>query len=103
MTAFEIPLSPQAQTFSLGSGSRTYYLRVTWNEVSACWLLDIADWQQVPMVQGIPLVVGVDLLSQYEHLGIGGALVAQVDSDAGAIPGYADLGKTAHLFFVRVP
>ncbi len=102
MKPFEIPLTPQAQTFSVGSGS-TYNLRVTWCEPAACWILDISDADNIPMVEGIPLVTGVDLLSQYEYLGIGGALVVQTDSDPASVPTYTSLGSTGHLYYVVSP
>lgn len=102
MQPFEIPLTAQAQTFSVG-GNSTYNLRVTWCEPALCWILDILDGDNVPMVEGIPLVTGVDLLSQYEYLGIGGALVVQTDSDPASVPTYTSLGSTGHLYYVVSP
>lgn len=100
MRAFEIPTSPTAQTFSVGGASNTFHLRVTWCTPANCWILDIADFNNVPLVQGIPLVTGINLLSQYEHLGIGGALVVQTDSNPHAVPTYESLGNTGHLYYV---
>jgi hypothetical protein len=103
MTPFEVPLTAQAQTFSVAGSVNTYNLRVTWCGPSACWILDIYDGLNAPLVLGIPMVTGVDLLAQYEYLGIGGALVVQTDSDPGAVPTYQSLGITGHLYYVVNP
>jgi hypothetical protein len=100
MNAYEIPLDPQAQTLTLNGGGNSYNLRVTWCSAADCWILDILDGNSAPIVQGIPLITGVNLLSQYEYLGIGGALVVQTDSDPAVVPTYELLGVTGHLFYV---
>lgn len=64
------------------------------------WVLDIADSANNPLVQGIPLVTGCDLLQQFGHLGIGGALWVLTDGDPMAVPTYHNLGSLSHLYFV---
>jgi hypothetical protein len=51
-------------------------------------------------VSGIPLVTGVDLLSQYSYLGIPGALLVTTDRGAGEVPTFDGLGVTSHLYYV---
>lgn len=100
MTAFEVPLSPKAQSFAISLLGVTYNLTFTWNAPSQAWLVSIADVNNVPLVDSIPLVTGADLLAQYGYLGIGGKLIVQTDNDPAAVPTYANLGSTGHLFFV---
>jgi len=100
MTAFEIPLSPKAQSFAISLVGVTYNLTFTWCDPASCWIVSIADVNNVPMVDSIPLVTGADLLEQYGYLGIGGKLIVQTDNDPAAVPTYANIGSTGHLFFV---
>lgn len=99
-TPYEIPLSPQPQTLNIQLAGVGYILRVVFNEASQCWSIDISDAENNPIVHGIPMVTGVDLLGQYEYLGIGGALVAQTDYAADAVPTFENLGLTGRLYFV---
>ena len=102
-TPYEIPLSAEAQTFAISLAGTVYQLTFKWCAPSLTWVLDIADNLGNPIVSGIPLVVGVDLLYQYKYLGIQGALVVQSFGDMYATPGYADLGVNSFLFFVTTP
>jgi Domain of unknown function (DUF6983) len=102
ISAYEIPLTPQAQTFSISLNGTTYNLTLMWRSVDSLggWVLDVADASNNPIVQGIPLVTGCDLLRQYRYLGFGGGLWVLTDGDATAIPTYTNLGQTSHLYFV---
>ena len=64
------------------------------------WLLDIADVDGNPMLCGIPLVTGTDLLGQYAYLGFNGALWVQGANDPDALPTYDDLGSSSALYWV---
>lgn len=103
MTPYEIPLTANAQTFSIPLGGLTYNLNVYWNPVSMCWCIDLADSLNNPVISGMVLVTGLDLLDQYAYLNLGGSLVVQSDYSADAVPQYADLGATGHLYFVVTP
>jgi hypothetical protein len=85
MTPYEIPLSPNPQTFAVALAGKTYQLTFSWNTVLLCWLLDIATEDRTPIVSGIPVVTGLDLLTQYAYLGIGGSLVVQTDGSASLV------------------
>jgi hypothetical protein len=71
--------------------------------MNEAWTLDLADQNQNPVVSGIPLVTGVDLLAPYGHLNIGGQLIAQTTNDTDAVPTLANLGSTGNLYFVLLP
>jgi hypothetical protein len=99
-TYYEIPLSPTPQTFNISLAGVTYKCTVKWNWVSACWVIDIADATGTPMISGIPMVTGANLLEQYAYLGFGGSLVAQTDNAPDVVPTFDDLGSTGHLYWI---
>lgn len=100
MATFQIPLSPQPESFSISLGGVQYNLRVTWCTQDSAWILDIADANDVPIVRGIPLIPGVDLLEQYAYLGIGGMLIMRDDANPNGDATFTNLGVTSRLFFV---
>jgi hypothetical protein len=103
--AFEIPLSGANQTFAITLNGTSYVLRFIFcqtTDSNACWLLDINDQNDAPIVCGIPLITGTDLLGQYQYLNFGFILYCFSDSVSSAIPTFANLGTTSHLYF-QVP
>lgn len=101
MTVVEVPLTAQAETFTISLGGIFYQLTVIYRAATeAGWTLDVADANGSPIVGGIPLVTGCDLLEQYRHLGFTGSLVVQTDHDTDAVPTLSNLGSTSHLYFV---
>lgn len=102
-TPYEIPLIAANQAFRVTLVGVTYAMKVRWCAPAACWMLDIADTNDVPIITGIPIVTGLDLLEPYETLGIGGQLVAQTDFNTDAVPTYDNLGSLGRLFFVTEP
>lgn len=102
-TAYQIPLRPSNPTmFSTTLDGAVYRLRMTYDTAQdvGCWILDIADSDSKGLVYGIAMVSGVDLLAQYRHLGFAGGLWVTTDRGAGEVPGFADFGSTARLFYV---
>lgn len=99
-SAYVVPATNQNQEFNISLAGITYHLKVRWNSASRCWVLDIEDSQRNPIVGGIPMVTGCDLLEQYGYLQIGGALIVQSTNDPGQVPNYSSLGATGFLFFV---
>ena len=85
MTPYEIPLSPNPQTFAIALAGVSYQLTITWNPAMACWVLDIANEDREPIVNGIPVITGLDLLAQYEYLNLGGSLVVQTDGSSSLV------------------
>lgn len=102
LNAYEVPLSPQSQTFSISLNGSSYNLTLAWRSKDGLggWVLELADAANNPLVQGIPLVTGCDLLGQYAYLGIGGGLWVLTDGNSLTIPTYSNLGSLSHLYFV---
>ena len=122
-TFYEIPLIASPQSFSISLAGTIYTMQLMFHEANAGvvgaptgadssnvsivtdtnvldgWALDISDQNNNPIVCGIPLVPGIDLLYQYAYLGFGGSLVVSVDGDPNGVPDFAGLGTTGHLYF----
>lgn len=99
-TPYEIPLSPQPQTFGIAIAGVTYKLTVMWNFVNASWIIDIADSSGNPILSGVPMVTGADLLEQFGYLNFGFQLIAQTDNSPDTVPAFETLGSTGHLYAI---
>lgn len=64
------------------------------------WTVDIASSNGSPIVNGVPIVTGCDLLAQYRHLGFAGELRVQTSNDPDAVPTWANLGNQSHLYWI---
>ena len=94
MITYLIPLLPGTpQTLKTQLAGVTYNLTLTYKNG---WYLDIADTNKVPLITGIALVVGANLLAQYAYVGIGGMLVVGGDN----APSFTDLGTNSQLYFI---
>ncbi|MGU2444441.1 phage baseplate plug family protein [Burkholderia cenocepacia] len=99
-TFYEIPLTPDPQTFTVTLSRIIYRLTVQYRAAGGTgWILDIADAGGNPLVNGIPLVTGVDLLGQYAYLGFGGRLWVQGSGNPDNVPTFDDLGVGSHVFW----
>ncbi|MBJ9732512.1 MULTISPECIES: phage baseplate plug protein [Burkholderia] len=100
-TYLEIPLTPDPQTFTLTLSGIDYQMTIQYREAwGAGWILDVADASGNPLVSGIPLVTGTDLLGQYAYLGFGGRLWVQGAADPDEIPTFDDLGVGSKVYWV---
>lgn len=99
-TAYEIPLSAEPQTFVITLAGAARRLTVRWSDLTGLWLLDLASPEGDPILSGLPLLPGVDLLGQHKHLGFGGELWVQSLSDPNKTPDLESLGTDGLVFFV---
>lgn len=103
MTSFPIPLTGYPEAFSIALNGTNYKLTVQYrdNDLGG-WFLDIADSNGAPIVSGIAMITGANLLEQYGYLGIaGGAGLYLVNSAGGdAAPTFSNLGTDAQLVMV---
>jgi len=103
---YEIPLSGMPQRFAIQLLGVTYILNFQYRDAppemagGGGWVMDIADGQNNPLVCGIPLVTGADLLEQYYYLGFGGMFWVVSDGDMNAVPTFANLGSLSHLCWI---
>jgi hypothetical protein len=100
MTAYEIPLTPDPQDFFIQLLGKQLSVSLRWCEPAAAWTIDLKNDDGSPILLGLPLVTGSDLLGQHKHLGIPGSLFVQSDGDIGEVPTFDSLGVSGHLYFV---
>lgn len=99
-TYYEIPLTPDNQRFNIALAGVQYSVLLLWRTgPMAGWFIDISTVAGTPLVQGIPLVTGADLLAQYPQLGFGGELRVATDGNPDAVPTSTNLGSASHLYF----
>lgn len=102
MAVFEITLAPFDQQITVALGERLYRMTVRWcDALEGFWALDIDDQEGDPIVHGVAVVGGVDLLSPYRYLNIGGGgfLYAVTDGKPLIPPTRDNLGITSHLLW----
>lgn len=100
---FRIPTQPsQAQSFGVTLNGREYRFRLTYNDAQeGGWVLDIGGEDGAPIVCGIPVLPGMNLLEPYGHLSIGGggALFVYGPGTNDAAPTFEGLGAAWQLYF----
>lgn len=103
MTFSEIPLGPSPRKLQITLASVSYQLVTRWCDPISTWVLNILDANGNDILDGIPLVTGLDLLDQFGYLLFGGELIAQTDNAKDSPPTLANLGSTGHLYFATTP
>ncbi|CDH32528.1 phage baseplate plug protein [Xenorhabdus bovienii] len=104
MNAIEIPLftgSPLiagSQQFDIQLGGINYRMQLQWRDCAG-WILDIMHPNSEPIVTGIPLVYGVDILEQHSYLGFTGSLIFHCNDPTNETKG-EELGKSNRLYFI---
>ncbi len=98
-TRFEIPLTPENQTFSVALAGVIYNIELRWNDALTAWVLDIYDVNSNLLVGGLALITGTDLLAPYAYMNFGGTLTVVSDNSTSAIPTQTNLGTESHLYF----
>lgn len=95
-----IPFTNVPQEFEITLADRELILVNKWNEPSQCWLIDIIDAVTGnPIVAGIPMVTGCDLLEQYAYLGLNGQIIIYTDGDELSPPTLTNLGVEGNAYF----
>jgi hypothetical protein len=103
MNGVEIPLAGIPEAFSIALNGTLYELAVQWrNSALGGWFLDIADSDGNPLISGIAMITGANLLEQYSYLGLAGGAGLYITNSAGgdAAPTFDNLGTDAHLMLV---
>jgi hypothetical protein len=103
MARYEIKLTPADQAFTCSLGGVTYKMQLRWNPaLEGVWVLDIHDSNNVPIVDGLALTAGVNILGQYDYLyigGTGGYLYCGTDGQWTVPPTQTNLGVVGHLIW----
>lgn len=99
---YEIPLTPaQEQRIGITLKGVNYVMLFRWlNAEDGGWTVDLMDSDGIPIIAGMPLVTGADLLAQYEYLNLGGGLVVNTDGNSLDAPTFANLGRQSKLYYI---
>lgn len=95
MALYEIPLIKTNQQFNVRLGSIIYKLRLIYRLDT--WFLDISDSAGQLMLAALPMVQGMNLLEQHQHLIKGGLYVLNSNTDESQ--SFNDLGVKIQLFW----
>jgi hypothetical protein len=96
-----IPVTARPQTFTIALSGSEYTIRLYWLNPAQCWVFDFMDQSAAPILAGVPLVTGVDLLEQHRYLGFNGGLFVISDSlPPDTIPDFTHLGVTGHVYYL---
>lgn len=99
MSYYEIPLTstPYAQyTFKLTLGKKNIniLLKLRYYDLYELWVADVCDNSSGDtLINGLPLVPGIDLLGQYSYLDIGSAYVVSIEPTTQEQPDSETLGS----------
>ena len=96
--AYEIPLKPGNQTLNINLNGTIYNLTILWRNG---YFLDIYDINNNPLITGISLVTGCNLLGQHQYLGIVPELVIITDTTPDNVPTKLTLGVSSHLAVIQ--
>lgn len=101
---FEIPFTPKAQQITANLSGVDYKLSIRYSNYNY-WIMDITDIDDVPVLSGIPIVTGTDLLGQFAYLDLAKeavivALTLVGGRPSDAIPTYKNLGIDSHVYYV---
>jgi hypothetical protein len=95
----KIPLSEGSQTFMVQLGDLYVQITLTYRKATyGGWFLDIETTDGETVLNGVPLVCGVDLFEQYGYKGLG-SLYCLVDGKYTTNPTYEDMGSTIELYW----
>jgi hypothetical protein len=100
---FEVALTGIQENFSITLADKTYRFMIRGQDALPdhnARHLDNADRDGKPIISGLPLLAGHDLLGQHAYLEFRGRLAAQTDgSEPTANPTLSNLGTGSHLYF----
>jgi len=72
MAIVEIPISSDSGNYNFQTelDGTDYILRFRYNGRSTSWYMDMSTPENAPIIMGIKIVVGTELLSSFKHLAI---------------------------------
>ncbi|AUM27133.1 hypothetical protein BVD86_09640 [Acinetobacter pittii] len=95
MMIYEIPLNNGNQKFNIRLGGVQYKFQLIYRVKS--WYLDIFDTAENPLIAGLPLVMGDNLLIQHQHIIKGSLYVLNTNEEESQT--FGDLGTLIKLYW----
>jgi hypothetical protein len=84
-----------SQTFNTSIKGVNYNFSIIWRGTQYC--LNLLDTNKNPIITGIALVPGMDLLGPYQYLNLGFGLSVSTTSDPTHEMTYTDLGSISQI------
>ena len=100
MEIYLLPLTNAPQRFDIDLGGTDYIVQCRWNPENPSWIVDL--WRADngnSLFCNLPLVTGVDLLVQYQHI-ITGSLYIYTDGNEDEAPTMESLGNESNLYYI---
>jgi len=95
VAVYKIPLLNTNQKFNIKLNGATYKLQVIYR--GSKWILDFMDTAENYLIAGIPVVMGDNLLAQYQHIIKGNLYVINNNEDEAQ--SFTDLGRNINLYW----
>ncbi|MDV7705001.1 phage baseplate plug protein [Acinetobacter pittii] len=92
---YEVPLNNGNQKFNIRLGGAQFKLQLIYR--LECWYLDIFDSSENPLIAGLPLLMGDNLLVQHQHLIKGSLYVLNNNEDESQA--FSELGTMIKLYW----
>ncbi len=89
------------QSFRISLNGNIYQIQLYWNNVNQYWIMNILSSSGSPILQGIPLVTGCLLLSQFPYLGFPGDLFVQTANNPDEVPTFSGFGTSSQFYYVE--
>ncbi len=101
MIVYDFPLRPEAQQMQITLATVEYSIRFGWcDSPDGGWFMDISSVDGLPLVLGLPLTAGENVLQQSDYLGFPGEIRVQTDDDPLVEPTYDNLGTSGRVLFI---
>lgn len=100
MARYEIPLTPEAQNFSIVLAGVNYNILVVWNFINSTWQINFSLQDGTPILTSIPLIGNTDLFEPYKYLNLGGQLIIDTPGNPDETPTFTNLGIDSKLYFI---
>lgn len=103
MATYQIPVTNDPnQTFEVilpyNDTNIAMGLFLRYNRIAQYWQMDVATADEQVIIAGLPCLTGLDLLKQFQHLGLGSLFVHPIQSSQGAPDSPNDSGwGTTHI------
>jgi len=102
MAVFQFPLSSDRENykFLIQLDGQRFTLFLKFNYRLALWIMHVMDANETPIVQGVPLLVGINLLFRFkqETLPLGDLFVVNLE-DGTTEPDKNNIGKTTLMIY----
>lgn len=82
-----------SMTISWEDKNRSFTIHQSWNEEAEYWTIDLYDGNYRPLIMGIPLLCGHDLLEQYQYMQIGSLYIVNTGDPSIEQPSLMDIGN----------